>query len=95
MGKAFLIAIGFLTVLIADGWCQPPPPSGAGETLKHSQDTMEYYQLQHKLQKGKRQLNETIEDPEESPGKQKKIELNDGKDHVIRYFDEAGTESDK
>jgi len=89
----FLIMVGFTTLLPINGWCQAPP-SGPGETLKHSQNTMEYYELQHTLQKGKDRLSEKKDDSKENAGDPKEIEINEGEDHVIRYFDDQGTEID-
>jgi hypothetical protein len=63
------MAIAFSALMLGEGWCQSSP-SGPGETLKHSQDTMEYYELQHKLQKGQDRLGEKKDDAKENGGEQ-------------------------
>ena len=75
-------------MLVASAWCQSPQqPSGPGETLRHSQDTMEYYQLQRKLHKGQKRLDEKAEDAGENNGNQKEIEIVNEENGVIRFFE--------
>jgi hypothetical protein len=90
------LTIGVFTVLATSAWCQSQPqPSGPGETLRRSQDTMEYYQLQRKLHKGQKRLDEKAEDANENTGNQKEIEIINEENGVIRFFEEPEPDQQK
>ena len=77
------------------GWCQAQEAQRSGETLKHSQDTMEYYRLQQKLNKNSKRLQNDDSDKVEKDGNPKEIEIEEDEDNVIRYFNEGPTENQK
>lgn len=76
-----------------DAWCQQQLPSGPGDTLRRSQDTMEFYKLERKMQKDQQRLKEKKSESEKKSGNQKEIEINEDENHVIKYTDQKKTEN--
>jgi len=87
--------IGIFVILNSAAWCQPPQPSGPGDTLRRSQDTMEFYKLEREMQKSQQQLKEKTINSEEKSGKQNEFELNEDDNDVIEYTDQELSENEK
>jgi len=82
-------------ILNSAAWCQPPQPSGPGDTLRRSQDTMEFYKLEREMQKSQQQLKEKTINSEEKSGKPNEFELNEDGNDVIEYTDQEPSENEK
>ena len=90
----FILMLGIFTLLKGDAWCQPPLPSGPGDTLKRSQDTREYYQLERQMQKDRQRLKEKTDSSAEKSGNQEEFEINQDENHVIIYSDQEKPENE-
>ena len=90
----FILMLGIFALLKVDAWCQPPLPSGPGDTLKRSQDTREYYQLERQMQKDRQRLKEKTDGSEEKSGNQEEFEINQDENHVIIYSDQEKPENE-
>jgi hypothetical protein len=89
----FLLSMSFLSIVMTNAWCQTPIPSGPGDTLKRSQDTMEYYQLERKLQKDRQRLGEEKASSHENSGNQEEFDIHDEDNDVIQYNDPNKSEN--
>lgn len=88
----FLFALCALAMLPNTKACLAQQPSGPGEALRHSQDTMEYYRLQRELHHGRKRLDDEKSSAEKKHGKEEEIERNQDDDQVIQFFDEPETD---
>lgn len=95
MKIVFSLMIGILVMLNTDVWCQPPQPSGPGDTLRRSQDTMEFYKLEREMQKGQQQLKQKANTSEEKSGNQNEFEINEDDNDVVEFTDQKQPENEK
>ena len=95
MKIGFISVVSMMVIMASNGWCQPPLPSGPGDTLKRSQETREYYRLEQKIEQDRQRLEKKNAEPEQKTGNQDEIEINAEDDQVIHYRDQTKPEKEK